>query len=183
MPRSAILVLTFGLMLPADGQSDRPSSPRGTDFIPRHGSLDFVPRVSPAGGNSAAPVVSQRNGRGKFGRFGFGSPQRPAPIQPAVGRARGQATGQQGRVPARGFLLDARNVRAKEGRVPNGFGQLGLSQLQREKIYGIRALYEKHVEHLEALIERLEDEELIQCQRILTKNQRFIYQRQQAAKK
>lgn len=196
MPRSAMIVLIFGLMFPVHGQSDRSPSGRSLEFVPRQGGPGFVPQVAGSRRRLPTRTVSrepQGDGRGKFGRYGY-RPHQPGRRQPAsrpmpnsaanpeAGRHQGQPVKPAGVQPARGFLLDARNLRAKEGRVPDGFGQLGLSQIQRERIYGIRALYEKHVEHLEKLIERLEDEELVQCQRILTRNQRLMYRRYQAAR-
>lgn len=82
-----------------------------------------------------------------------------------------------GAAPAQGFLLDARNARAKKGRVPNGFGDLGLSRDQRERIYGIQSLYDGQVKRLETLIERLKAEEDLQYQRVLTDFQRRMYHR------
>lgn len=40
-------------------------------------------------------------------------------------------------VPPKAFLLEVGDVRAKSGRVPRGYGQLGLTKDQKERIYGI----------------------------------------------
>jgi Spy/CpxP family protein refolding chaperone len=70
------------------------------------------------------------------------------------------------------FLLDVTNARAKSGRVPNGYGQLGLTQQQRERIYGIQAAYSERIKELEAEIEALKAEQSEQIKNVLTDAQR-----------
>lgn len=188
MRRSAATVLFLGLILPAVGQSDR-FQPRGnSDYAPRGRDTDprgmgrpsrpipagNRPRGSQFTGNGYLPANSGVNGQQNNLPQGF-VPQG----NPAQGGIAGNnpSTGLPGQLPAKGFLLDARNARAKDGRVPNGFGQLGLSDEQRTRIYGIQALYDHHIERLEALIERLKTEEDVQYQYVLTPFQRRMYQR------
>lgn len=193
MRRSAATILLLGLLLPAVGQSDRLRPEGFSQFAPRGrasatgetgrpgnpAATGNRPRGYQPGGNRPSLANSGVNGqRGA-------SPQRdPRQGNPALGLPVGDNSqaGVPNQLPKQGFLLDARNARAEHGRVPNGFGQLGLSDVQRQRIYGIQALYDSHIERLEALIERLEAEEDVQYQYVLTPAQRRIYQRYLAEK-
>ena len=193
MRRSACVILLLGLILPAVGQSDQ-FQPRGVNnYAPQGRSTDRrgmkqPGQASPAGNRPRGP---QPVGNGYFpGNPGLNGPQGNS-LQgyvpqgnPTQGATAGNnpPAGLPGQLPEKGFLLDARNARAKDGRVPNGFGQLGLSDEQRTRIYGIQALYDHHIERLEALIERLKTEEDVQYQYVLTPFQRRMYQRYLAEK-
>jgi TolA-binding protein len=70
------------------------------------------------------------------------------------------------------YLLDVTEARAKSGRVPNGYGKLGLTRDQRERIYGIQAAYADRLKELEAEIAQLKDEQVLQMKDVLSESQR-----------
>jgi hypothetical protein len=70
------------------------------------------------------------------------------------------------------FLLDVSNARATSGRVPGGYGKLGLTRTQRERIYGIQAAYAARIKELEAEIEQLKAEQTVQIRAVLNDGQR-----------
>lgn len=173
MSRVMALILIVSLWIPAQGQS-------GPDAA-RDRSVQFTPRVR--------PTFSTQNPSGTSGLLpsqvnnskGFEDQTPPAyqgrPTGPGFGGA-----GAGGGVGREGPLLDARGVRAAKGRLPNGFGQLGLSQDQRERVYGIRELYRGEIDRLETVIARLKAEEELQYQQVLTPTQRQLYLQYQQAK-
>ena len=84
------------------------------------------------------------------------------------------------------YLLDVSEARAKRGRVPNGYGKLGLTRDQKERIYGIQTAYSERIKQLEAEIEQLEAEEELQIKDVLTdvqKTQIERYEAQMAARR
>lgn len=92
--------------------------------------------------------------------------QQPVPAQNAAGA--GAAPGAK----------KAKNYR----RVPRYWGQIDLSDQQKEKIYKIQALYGRQIEKLELQIETLKGEQKQVCLRVLTDQQRVrLAQRIQAA--
>jgi hypothetical protein len=70
------------------------------------------------------------------------------------------------------FLLDVSNARATSGRVPSGYGKLGLTRTQRERIYGIQAAYAARIKELEAEIEQLKAEQVVRVRAVLNDGQR-----------
>ena len=70
------------------------------------------------------------------------------------------------------FLLDVANARATSGRVPSGYGKLALTRNQRERIYGIQAAYAARIKELEAEIEALKAEQMVQIRAVLNDGQR-----------
>ena len=89
-------------------------------------------------------------------------------------------------VPPQPFLLQIGDVRAASGRVPRGFGKLGLSRDQKERIYGIQAAYAERVKELEAEIETLKEEQMTRVKGVLNDAQRIQvekYELEAAAKK
>ncbi|MCS7016684.1 MAG: hypothetical protein RMJ19_08970 [Gemmatales bacterium] len=61
------------------------------------------------------------------------------------------------------------------GRLPPGFGKLGLSDEQKQKIYKIQADYEAKIQALRAQIKKLEEEERVQVFNVLTPQQKELY--------
>ena len=90
-------------------------------------------------------------------------------------------------VPPKEFLLDVPpDVRARSGRVPRGYGPLGLTKEQKERVYGIQAAYAERIAELEAEIEQLKEEQLVRIKTVLTEAQRLQiekYELEAAAKK
>lgn len=88
-------------------------------------------------------------------------------------------------VPPKAFLLEVGDVRAKSGRVPRGYGQLGLTKDQKERIYGIQAAYAERIDELEAEIEQLKKEQSVRIKSVLSPTQLLTIERYEldAAKK
>lgn len=88
-------------------------------------------------------------------------------------------------VPPKAFLLEVGDVRAKSGRVPRGYGALGLTKDQKERVYGIQEAYAGRIEELEAEIERLKEEQFVRIKAVLNNAQRMQIERYEleAAKK
>ena len=61
-------------------------------------------------------------------------------------------------------------------RVPNNFGKIGLSTQQREDIYAIRGQYRAELAELQQRIEELEDNEMAECESVLTDSQQTLLQ-------
>lgn len=61
------------------------------------------------------------------------------------------------------------------GRLPPGFGKLGLSEEQKQKIYKIQAEYEAKIQALRAQLKKLEEEERAQIFSVLTPQQKELY--------
>ena len=57
-------------------------------------------------------------------------------------------------------------------RLPNNYGQLGLTPEQRERIYAVQAEYAQKIEQLEAQLAALREQRDKQCQALLTPEQR-----------
>lgn len=57
-------------------------------------------------------------------------------------------------------------------RVPNYFGQLGLSDAQRESIYKIQAKHQPRIDALEKQLEELRAQSLKECEGVLTEAQK-----------
>lgn len=62
--------------------------------------------------------------------------------------------------------------RAPRGRLPNHYGKLGLSQEQKDKIYGIQRNYRARLRELQQQIDDLRQQETLEIQGSLTDNQR-----------
>ena len=73
---------------------------------------------------------------------------------------------------AKPFLLDVTNARAKSGRVPNGFGPLGLTRDQKERIYGIQEAYSTRLKELEEEMAGLKEEQSSQIENVLNDAQK-----------
>lgn len=78
------------------------------------------------------------------------------------------------------FLLDVSEARAKTGRVPNGYGQIGLTREQRERIYGIQAAYSERIKEIEAELEQLKAEQVVQIKNVLTDSQKSAIENYEA---
>jgi Spy/CpxP family protein refolding chaperone len=73
---------------------------------------------------------------------------------------------------------------ANARRVPTYYGQLGLTDEQRARIYAIRGPYQMKIAALEADLERLKAEELAACESVLSEGQRrMLSARRLVAKK
>lgn len=59
-------------------------------------------------------------------------------------------------------------------RVPMYFGQVGLSESQREEIYNIRAKYYEQITNLKRQIEELEGKQSTDCDGVLSESQRKL---------
>jgi hypothetical protein len=78
------------------------------------------------------------------------------------------------------FLLDVSEARAKTGRVPNGYGQIGLTKDQKERIYGIQTAYSERIKALEAELEELKTEQVVQIKNVLTDAQKSAIENYEA---
>ena len=81
------------------------------------------------------------------------------------------------------FLLDVSEARAKTGRVPNGYGQIGLTRDQKERIYGIQAAYSERIKQLEEELETLRTEQVVQIKNVLTDTQKAAIENYEARTK
>ena len=59
------------------------------------------------------------------------------------------------------------------GRVPNGFGKIGISEQQKEEIYTIQGRYKAQVEDLLAQLEELKSQEAEEIHNVLTDDQKL----------
>jgi len=57
-------------------------------------------------------------------------------------------------------------------RLPNNYGKLGLSDEQRERIYGIQAQYRVRIADLLDELEELRNQQTLEIQEVLTPNQK-----------
>ena len=73
-----------------------------------------------------------------------------------------------------------RTARAKTGRVPNGYGKLGLTRDQKERIYGIQAAYAERTKQLEAELAQLKTEQTDQIKDVLNDAQRTQIEKYEA---
>ncbi|HSG69374.1 MAG TPA: hypothetical protein VLA12_03120 [Planctomycetaceae bacterium] len=72
------------------------------------------------------------------------------------------------------------------GRVPAGFGKIGVSENQKEEIYAIQARYKAQVEDLLAQLEELKSQEAEEIHNVLTDDQKLAlkkYRDEAAAKR
>lgn len=68
---------------------------------------------------------------------------------------------------------DAKKPAAEaKGRLPNNYGRLGLSDEQRDKIYGIQGKYDRDIDKLEAQIADLKSKRDTEIAAILTPQQK-----------
>ncbi len=75
----------------------------------------------------------------------------------------------------------ARKVDAQTRRVPDFFGQIGLTPEQREDVYKVRGKHLVRIEELEAEIAKIRDQMQADCEAVLTDTQRqLIDQRRKA---
>jgi Spy/CpxP family protein refolding chaperone len=81
------------------------------------------------------------------------------------------------------FLLDVSQARAKTGRVPNGYGQIGLTRDQKERIYGIQAAYSERIKQVEAELEQLKAEQIVQIKNVLSDQQKSAIENYEARTK
>ncbi len=58
------------------------------------------------------------------------------------------------------------------GRLPNGYGQIGLTQQQRTMIYGIQEKYHVQIEELQKQLDALKDKESEEIYGVLTDEQK-----------
>jgi hypothetical protein len=77
----------------------------------------------------------------------------------------------------------ARRVYDPSRRVPNYFGQIGLTSEQRESIYKIRAKHSQKIDELEKQIDAIQAQMMTECESILTDAQKQLlqYRRRAAA--
>lgn len=66
------------------------------------------------------------------------------------------------------------------GRLPNNYGRLGLSDAQRQKIYGIQAKYQEQIEALTKQLEELRQKRDTEIEAVLTAEQKTKLQELQA---
>lgn len=66
------------------------------------------------------------------------------------------------------------------GRLPNNYGRLGLSDAQRQKIYGIQAKYQEQLEALTKQLEELRQRRDAEIEAVLTAEQKTKLQELQA---
>jgi Spy/CpxP family protein refolding chaperone len=68
---------------------------------------------------------------------------------------------------------DAKKKATDAGRrVPNYFGQLGLTEAQKESIYKIQAKHQPRIDALEKQLEELRAQSLKECEAVLTADQK-----------
>ena len=65
-------------------------------------------------------------------------------------------------------------------RVPDYFGQLGLSEAQRESIYKIRAQHQPKIDALEKQLEELRGQMVKECETVLTDAQKKLLEERRA---
>lgn len=63
---------------------------------------------------------------------------------------------------------------AKKGRLPTNYGKLGLTDPQKNKIYGIQASYDEQLNALEKQLEALKSKRDHEVEAVLTEDQRRI---------
>jgi hypothetical protein len=66
-------------------------------------------------------------------------------------------------------------------RVPDYFGQIGLTPEQKESIYKIRAKHHQRVEELERQIAQIHSEMLAECEALLTETQKQLLENRRRA--
>jgi hypothetical protein len=59
-------------------------------------------------------------------------------------------------------------------RVPDFFGQIGLTATQKEDVYKIRAKHQKQIDALEEQIAKVRADMLAECETLLTENQKQL---------
>jgi hypothetical protein len=75
----------------------------------------------------------------------------------------------------------ARKASDPSRRVPRGFGQIGLTPEQREKIYGIQAKHMDKITALEKELEGLRQKMYAECETVLTDSQKQLLAERRAA--
>ncbi len=103
----------------------------------------------------------------------------PALAQPAKPSAKSDEAAAE----KKEFLLDVSEARAKTGRVPNGYGQIGLTKDQKERIYGIQSAYSERIKQLEMELEQLKAEQVVQIKNVLTDVQKTAIENYEARTK
>jgi hypothetical protein len=59
-------------------------------------------------------------------------------------------------------------------RVPDFFGQIGLTPAQKEDVYKIRATHQKQIDELEKQVAKLRSEMVTECETVLTDTQKEL---------
>jgi TolA-binding protein len=59
-------------------------------------------------------------------------------------------------------------------RVPDFFGQIGLTPVQKEDVYKIRAKHQKQIDELEKQVAKLRSEMVTECETVLTDTQKEL---------
>lgn len=89
--------------------------------------------------------------------------------------ARGGASPKSTSTPA------TRKVDAQSRRVPDFFGQIGLTPEQREDVYKARGQHLVRIEALEAEIAKIRDQMQAECEAVLTDTQRQLFDQRRKA--
>jgi hypothetical protein len=66
-------------------------------------------------------------------------------------------------------------------RVPDFFGQIGLTPVQRETIYKIRGTHQARIDELEKQVVEIQAQMLVECEGVLTDTQRQLLTQRRAA--
>ena len=75
----------------------------------------------------------------------------------------------------------ARKLDAQARRVPDFFGQIGLTPEQREDVYKVRGKHLGRIEELEAEIAKIRDQMQAECEAVLTDTQRQLFDQRRKA--
>ena len=88
---------------------------------------------------------------------------------PLVAQEPGAAKQEKGAAPA-----TSKPANDPARRVPDFFGQIALTQQQREDVYSIRAKHQKKITELEKQIAQIRAEMLTECESVLTNTQKTL---------
>ncbi len=69
------------------------------------------------------------------------------------------------------------------GRLPNGYGQIGITQKQRATIYGIQEKYHTEIEELQQRLDALKEKESEEIYNVLTEDQKAALKARQDKRK
>ena len=67
--------------------------------------------------------------------------------------------------------------KAPRGRIPNGFGKVGVTDKQREEIYRIQAQYREEVRQLQQELDDLKEREYLEVYDVLTDDQKAAFKK------
>ncbi len=87
----------------------------------------------------------------------------------------------KGSVSTKATTAPAKKLDAQARRVPDFFGQIGLTPEQREDVYKVRGKHLGRIEELEAEIGKIRDQMQAECEAVLTDTQRKLFDQRRKA--